>query len=142
MGALEAPAEIRAVLDHTALQSYARGHVHVGELFGEITNEENAVVAIPSVALLEAHARSMDDPQARALLNYIVTLPGAMVLDLDLVTAARAAGYVRTMRGSLARGHALWASVTYEALCFTTEPQAYPEQVLEDQVVAIPTKDA
>ena len=142
MGAPEARPEIRAVLDHTALQSYARGHVHVGELFGEVTAEDNGVVAIPSVALLEAHAREMDDPQARALLNYLVTLPGAMVLDLDVTTAARAAGYVRTMRGNLARGHVLWATVTYEALCFTTDPDAYPEQVLADQVVAIPGRDA
>jgi hypothetical protein len=141
MGALEAAPEIRAVLDHTALQSYARGHVHVGELFSEVTAEDNAMVAIPSVALLEAHARSIHDPQAKALLNYMVTLPGAMVLDLDLATAARTAGYVRTMRGNLARGHALWATVTYNALCFTTEPDAYPDQVLADQVVAIPTKD-
>jgi hypothetical protein len=142
MDALETSPEIRAVLDHTALQSYARGHVHVGELFGEVTTEDNAVVAIPSVALLEAHARSIDDPQAKALLNYVVTLPGAMVLDLNLATAARAAGYVRTMRGNLARGHALWATVTYKALCFTTEPEAYPEQVLGEQIVAIRTKDA
>ena len=142
MGAPEARPEIRAVLDHTALQSYARGHVHVGELFGEVTAEDNGVVAIPSVALLEAHAREMDDPQARALLNYMVTLPGAMVLDLDLATAPEAAGYVRTMRGNLARAHTAWAAGAYRALCFTTEPEGYPDQVLADQIVAIPTPDA
>jgi hypothetical protein len=142
MGVPEAPPQIRAVLDHTALQSYARGHVHVGELFGEITDEENAFVAIPGVALLEAHARSIDDPQARALLNYMVTLPAAMVLDLDLATVPEAAGYVRTLRGNLPRAHTAWAAGAYRALCFTTEPEAYPEQVLHDQVVAIPTKHA
>ena len=142
MSALDALPEIRAVLDHTALQSYARGHVHVGEIFSEVTNNDNGVVAIPSVALLEAHTRSIDDPQAKALLNYVVTLPGAMVLDLDIVTATRTAGYVRTMRGNLARGHALWATMTYEAICFTTEPESYPEQILADQVVAIPVNDA
>jgi hypothetical protein len=141
MGAPEARPEIRAVLDHTALQSYARGHVHVGELFGEVTAEDNGVVAIPTVALLEAHAREMDDPQARALLNYMVTLPGAMVLDLDLATAPEAAGYVRTMRGNLARAHTAWAAGAYRALCFTTEPEAYPDQVLADQIVAIPSRD-
>jgi hypothetical protein len=134
--------EIRAVLDHTALQSYARGHIHVGELLREVTDEDNAFVAIPSVALLEAHARSIDDPQAKALLNYMVTLPGAMVLDLDLVTVPEAAGYVRTLRGNLPRAHTAWAAGTYRALCFTTEPEAYPELISEDQVVAIPTKDA
>ena len=138
----EASPQIRAVLDHTALQSYARGHVHVGELFGEVTDEENAFVAIPSVALLEAHARSIDDPQAKALLNYMVTLPGAMVLDLNLATVPEAAGYVRTLRGNLPRAHTAWAAGAYRALCFTTEPEAYPDDVLEDQVVAIPTKVA
>ena len=142
MGALEAPPEIRAVLDHTALQSYARGHVHVGELFGEVTDEDNTFVAIPSVALLEAHARSIDDPHAKALLNYMVTLPGAMVLDLDLATVPEAAGYVRTLRGNLPRAHTAWAAGAYRALCVTTEPEAYPDQILADQVVVIPTKDA
>jgi hypothetical protein len=142
MGMPEAAPQIRAVLDHTALQSYARGHVHVGELFGEVTDEDNAFVAIPSVALLEAHARSIDDPQAKALLNYMVTLPGATVLDLDLPTAPEVAGYVRTMRGNLSRAHTAWAAGAYRALCFTTEPDAYPDEVLADQVVAIPTKDA
>ena len=142
MAALEASAEIRAVLDHTALQSYARGHVHVGELFSEVTAEDNAYVAIPSVALLEAHARSIDDPHAKALLNYMVTLPGAMVLDLDLATVPGAAGYVRTLRGNLPRAHTAWAAGAYRAVCVTTEPEAYPKQVLENQVVVIPTKDA
>jgi hypothetical protein len=142
MGAIGTSPEIRAVLDHTALQSYARGHVHVGELFGEITKEENAVVAIPSVALLEAHSRCIDDPHAKALLNYMVTLPGATVLDLDLATVPEAGGYVRTMRGNLPRAHTAWAAGAYRAICVTTEPEAYPEQVLEDQVVAIPIKDA
>ena len=142
MSSLEATPEIRAVLDHTALHSYARGHVHVGELFGEVTMEENALVAIPSVALLEAHARCIDDPHAKSLLNYMVTLPGATVLDLDLPTVPEAAGYVRTMRGNLSRAHTAWAAGAYEALCVTTEPEAYPEQVLQDQVVVIPTKDA
>jgi hypothetical protein len=138
----ESSPEIRAVLDHTALQSYARGHVHVGEVFGAVADEENAFVAIPSVALLEAHARLMDDPQAKALLNYMVTLPDAMVLDLDLATVPGAAGYVRSLRGNLPRAHAAWAAGAYQALCFTTEPEAYPGDMLEDQVVAIPTTEA
>lgn len=141
MGIAEASPQIRAVLDHTALQSYARGLVHVGELFGQVADEENAFVAIPSVALLEAHARSIDDPQARSLLNYVVTLPGAMVLDLDLATVPEAAGYVRMLRGNLPRAHTAWAAGAYRAPCFSTEPEEYPDDVLEDQVVAIPTKD-
>jgi hypothetical protein len=142
MGLLDAPPEVRAVLDHTALQSYARGQSHVGELIREIADEENAFLAIPSVALLEAYARTIDDPPGTRLLNYLVTLPGAMVLDLELHTVSRAAGHVRALLGNVPRAHAAWAAMTYEALCVTAEPEAYPEQVLQEQVVAIPTKDA
>jgi hypothetical protein len=141
MALLEAPPEVRAVLDHTALQSYARGQSHVGELIREVADQENAFLAIPAVALLEAYARSIDDPHATRLLNYLVTLPGAMVLDLELGTVSRAAGHVRTLRGNIPRAHAAWAAMMYEALCVTAEPEAYPEQILADQVVGIPTKD-
>jgi hypothetical protein len=134
----ESPPEIRAVLDHTALQSYASGQLHVGELLGEVADQENAFVAIPAVALLEAYARSIDDAEARALLNYLVTLPSAVVLDLGMETVPRAAGHVRTMRGNMPRAHAVWVAMAHEALCVTTEPEAYPDQILADQVVAIP----
>ena len=139
---LDAPPEIRAVLDHSALQSYARGQSQVGELLREVADQENAFMAIPSVALLEAYARTIDDPHGTRLLNYLVTLPVAMVLDLELGTVSRAAGHVRALLGNVSRAHAVWAAMTYEALCFTTEPEAYPEQVLEEQVVAIRTKEA
>ena len=142
MGLPESPPEIRAVLDHTALQSYASGHLHVSELLGEVADQENAFVAIPAVALLEAYARSIDDPHARALLNYLVTLPCAMVLDLEMTTAPRAAGHVRTMRGNMSRAHAVWAAMAHETLCVTTEPEAYPAQILAEQIAAIPSRDA
>lgn len=141
MALLEAPPEVRAVLDHTALQSYARGQSHVGELLREVADQENAFLAIPAVALLEAYARSIDDLHGTRLLNYLVTLPAAMVLDLELGTASRAAGHVRALRGNIARAHAAWAAMMYEALCVTTEPEAYPDQVLVEQLVTIPTKD-
>jgi hypothetical protein len=142
MTALDAPAEIRAVLDCTALQSYARGHVHVGELFREVGDEEDSLIAIPSVALMDAHARSLDNAAARALLKYVVTLPNAVVLDLDTATVPIVARHVPVMNGDLSRAHAVWAAMAYGALCFTTEPEAYPPQVLPEQVVAIPAEDA
>jgi hypothetical protein len=46
------------------------------------------------------------------------------------------------MNGDLSRAHAVWAAMAHEAFCFTTEPEAYPPQVLADQVVAIPIEDA
>lgn len=135
--------QIKAVLDHTALQSYARGHVHVGELLHEMADEEeNIVAAIPAVALTKAHASSLDDPPARALLDHLVTMPSTVVLDLDLATAPRVARYVPGLRGDISRAQAVWASTTFEAPCFTTEPNAYPGHVIADQVIAIPTEDA
>ena len=140
---METPEEpqIKAVLDHTALLSYSRSHVHVGELLHEASDEENSVVAIPSVALTKARATSLDDPQARVLLDYLVTMPSAVVLSLDLVAATKGAQYVPGMRGDISRAHAAWASMSFEAPCFTTEPDAYPNLVLADQILAIPTED-
>ena len=133
---------IRAVLDHTALQSYARSHVHVGELLGEVADDDNGVVGIPAVALTDAHARSSVDPQATALLNYVVKLPGAAVLDLDRATAPIVARYVPAMLGNLSRAQTAWAALTFDVPCFTTEPDAYPHVVAEDRIIAIPTVDA
>jgi hypothetical protein len=134
--------EIRAVLDRSALQSYARGHIHVGELLQEIGDEESAVIAIPAVALLEAHVRSIGDKTAVALLNFIVGLPTTAVLDLDGHSAPAVAQEVRLVGGDPARGHAIWAAMTHRAVCFTTEPEAFPPQILADQIIAIPTEDA
>ena len=141
---METPEElqIKAVLDHTALLSYASAHVHVGELVHEVSDEENSVVAIPSVALTRARARALENPHARALLDYLVTMPRTVVLSLDLATAPQVAQYVPGMRGDISRAHAVWTSTTFEAPCFTTEPDAYPNLVIADQIVAIPTEDA
>jgi hypothetical protein len=138
----DAAAEIKAVLDCTALESYARGHVHIGELLKEIGDEEESVVAIPSVALLDAHSRAAGNPEAKALLNYVVTLPSAVVLVLDRATAPRVAQHVSVMKGDLSRAHVTWAVMTHKALCFTTEPEAYPPRFMADKVVAVPTEDA
>jgi hypothetical protein len=65
---MSAPAEhgpeIRAVLDRSALQSYARGHVHVGELLIDIADEK-ASIAIPAAALADAHAAALENEHAR-----------------------------------------------------------------------------
>jgi hypothetical protein len=133
---------IRAILDRSALESYARGHVHVGELLREIADEQGACVGIPAVALLEAHGRSIGDEQAQALLNFMVTLPTATVLPLNREVVETVARYVPVVDGDLARAHALWAARTHEALCFTTEPEAFPAAILPEQIVAIPAEDA
>jgi hypothetical protein len=141
MGTPDGAPEIRAILDRSALESYARGHVHVGELLQEIADEENVFFGIPAVALLEAQSRALD-AETRALLNFMTTLPTAKLLSLDLEGAQKAAHYVPVVNGDLSRAHAVWAARKYEAMCFTTEPEAFPSAILPEQIVAIPTEDA
>ena len=134
--------EIRAVLDRSALESYARGHVHVGELIQEIAAEENAYVGIPAIALLEAQLRSADNKTATTLLNFVAGLPTTMVLGLNGPDVPPTTQQVLLAGGDMARGHAIWAAMSHGAVCFTTEPQAFPAQVLPDQIITIPADDA
>ena len=54
--------EIRAVLDTTATLSYARGHVHIGELLVDIA-DEGAYTGLPALVLLDAHSQVLDNQQ-------------------------------------------------------------------------------
>jgi hypothetical protein len=133
--------EIRAVLDCSALLSYARGHVHVGELLIDIA-DEGAYMALPAVALLEAHARLLGDDQARARLGLLATLPGVAVLSLGGAQANAVAALVLPAAGDLARAHAAWAALTHGAYYLSTEPKLAPSVIPTVQVHAIPADDA
>src|SRR5690242_17577206 len=104
-------AEIRAVLDSSAMLSYAAGHVHVGELLVDIA-EEGAFIGVPAVTLLDALARATDEV-ARANLNLLATLPGIAVLPLGPVEAAAVAAAVPLVKGDLGRAHAVWAALEH-----------------------------
>jgi hypothetical protein len=132
---------IQAILDRSALQSYARGHAHVGELIGEIA-DEGANVGIPAAALLDAHVRFLDDEHARALLGLIVTLPGTTVLDMDAPTANAMAETVPLADDDYSRAQGVWAARRHVAHYLTTEPEEVTELLPPDQVHVIPTKDA
>jgi hypothetical protein len=142
---MSAPAEhgpeIRAVLDRSALQSYARGHVHVGELLIDIADEK-ASIAIPAAALADAHAAALENEHARALLRLLTTLPGTAVLKLDAETASSMAGTFVVTNGDTARAHAVWAANKHNALYLTTEPDEVKSLVPADNVHAIPDEDA
>ena len=60
---------VRAVLDASAMLSYAHEHIHVGELLLEF-GDEGSAAAVPAVTLLEAHTRvgndELDPAQGRA----------------------------------------------------------------------------
>jgi hypothetical protein len=132
---------IQAVLDRSAMESYARGHIHVGELLVDIA-DEGAHVGVPAAALLDAHARALHDEHARALLRLLTTLEGVAVLDLDADAAAALAGAVPLAKGDMARAHAAWAANKHAAHYLTTEPDAAAALVPADHIHVLPTDDA
>jgi len=121
--------------------SYARGHVHVGELVIDIA-AEGALVALPTVALLGAYLRAADDEVARDALALLATLDGVAVLPLGPAEADLVAATVPLAGGDIVRAHALWAALRYHAYYFTTEPQAAPSALAAWQVHPIPVEDA
>ncbi|WJK41809.1 hypothetical protein O7608_05170 [Solwaraspora sp. WMMA2056] len=131
--------EIRAVLDTSAMLSYARGHVHVGELLVEIA-DDGAYTGLPAVALLDAYTRVTDAP-ARARLGVLATLPSVAVLPLDAGEASDAAAIAPLVKGDLARAHAVWAALDHGAYYLTSEPHLTPTVVPDDQVHSIPADD-
>jgi hypothetical protein len=135
------PLTIQAVLDRSALQSYTRGHVHVGELLIDVA-DEGACMAVPTVTLLDAYVQSLGNEHATALLNLIVTLPGIAVIDLDAKTASATAEEVPSANGDLSRSHSVWAAKTHDAYYLTTEPAEVADLLPPGQVHVIPNKDA
>jgi hypothetical protein len=132
---------IKAVLDRSALESYTRGHVHVGELVATIADNDD-LIAVPSVALLEAHARSIGDKHAQALLELLVTLRGVTVVSLGSPEVAEVAESVEFTDDDLSRAHSVWAALKHEAVYFTTEPEQVDGVLTDYQVIAIPPHDA
>jgi hypothetical protein len=132
---------IKAVLDRSALESYTRGHVHVGELVATSADKDN-LIAVPSVALLEAHANANGDKHAQALLDLFTTLRGVSVLGLGSEEAKGVADAVEFTAGDLSRAHSVWAALEYDAVYFTTEPDQVIGVLTDNQVIVIPTDDA
>jgi hypothetical protein len=133
--------EIRAVLDSSAMLSYARGHVHVGELLVDIA-DEGAYTGLPTVALLDAYSQVGADRPAHARLGVLATLPGVEVLPLGSRETADVATTVRLVKGDLARAHAVWAALEHDAYYLTSEPHLTPSVIAPELVHYIPTNDA
>lgn len=131
--------EIRAVLDASAMLSYARGHVHVGELLVMIA-DEGAYVGLPTVALLDAYSRANGAP-ARARLGVLATLPSVEILPLGAGEAADAATLVLLTKGDMGRAHAAWAALDNNAYYLTSEPHLTPSVIPVDQIHTILTED-
>lgn len=132
---------VRAVLDTSAMLSYARGHIHVGEILIDIAADGD-YVGLPAVALLDAYARVLGDAPAAARLGVLVVLPGVRTLDLGAGDAADVGSAVSLVAGDLARAHAVWAALEHGAYYLTTEPKRAPSILTEDQILTIPDDDA
>ncbi|MGA5302951.1 hypothetical protein ACPCHT_23680 [Nucisporomicrobium flavum] len=133
--------DIRAVLDSSAIRSYARGHIHVGEVITEVA-DESAYVGIPTTALLDAYAHCLGDKIARARLGVLIHLPGTQVLALDADAALHTAETVPFAHGDLSRAHAVWATLEHTAVYLTAEPDESARLVAEDRIIVVPGEDA
>lgn len=133
---------VRAVLDRSALLSYARGHIHVGEAISEIADESGARVGIPSVALLEAHLVIAADKDSRGLLRHLAALPVTTLLTVDEQTASDVADVAVLTRGDLGQAHAAWVTVALNAWCLSATPDQIPSIVQRDVIIPIPLDDA
>lgn len=133
--------EVRAVLDTSAILSYARTHVHVGELLTEIADEK-AFMGLPAVALLDAFARAAGDEPARTRIAVLSSVPAIVVLELGRQAAEKVANSVPFVNGDLAQAHAVWAALEHDAYYVTTEPDQAPSLLDPRLVLAIPEDDA
>jgi hypothetical protein len=133
--------EVRAILDPTAIGSFADGYVHVGELLVMI-GEEGAYVGVPAAALLRAHADAVGLADQRARLAVLITLPSVRVLDLDVDVAEKASDFVGALGGDLALAQAAWAAIEHSAYFVTTDPEPVKKVVSPGFLHVIPTDDA
>jgi hypothetical protein len=133
---------IRAVLDRSALLSYARGHVHVGEAIGEITDERDARVGIPAVALLEAHLELAADLDSRLLLRLLAARPTTHLIGIEENAVSAVADIARLTRGDLGQAQAAWATIKFETVCMSARPADVPSIVQREAIIQIPPTDA
>ncbi|WP_125804832.1 hypothetical protein [Actinoplanes sp. ATCC 53533] len=140
MAPAEGTREIRVVLDRSALESYTKGHVHVGEVITEVADDAN--VGIPATVLMEAQARALGDERARALLQLLAAAEGVVVLALGAAEAARAAGTVPLVDGDLPLAHGVWAANANAAFYLTTDPDQVKSVIPDAHVIRVPTEDA
>jgi hypothetical protein len=118
--------DVAAVLDTSALLAYVDGHVAVGELIAEISDERRQL-GVPAVCLASARAAVADDT-ALAHLRLLTTASAIVVLPLGTDDTGRAdpvwqvGELARAAGGDLSVGHAARAALEHEAYYATTEP--------------------
>jgi hypothetical protein len=133
--------QVHAVLDVSAMLSYARGHVHVGELLTEMCDEDKSV-AVPIITLLDAATRLVGDTPGRTRLSVWATLPAVTVMSPTWQDAMDISTVVPFTSGDLARAHAVATAARFDVYYLTTEPHLVPAILDEELIVAIPEDDA
>jgi hypothetical protein len=138
-----ADVDIRVVIDRSAMESYAAGHIHVGELLSQL-DEEGGVpfAALPAVALMEAYGRLADDGEAQGRLRYLAAHETVVVVDLDAEQCPRAGETLRFTAGDMAQAHAVWTARRNSAYYLTAEPKRTMRLIDEDRVIVVPETDA
>ena len=131
---------VRAVLDASAMLSYAREHVHVGELLTEF-GDEGSAAAVPAVTLLEAHARVVDDELATLRLDMLGKLPTTTLLELGRREAQLASHVVPLVKGDVQGARGV-GGPSVSGLPHHRRARALPSIIDPSTVVVIPQHDA
>lgn len=114
---------MRAVLDATAVEAYAAGSIHVGELLAEIADEhvpeDGALVSVPAPALVAAHVAGAD-------LDRLEVLVGLPHVDVTQVIGWRQHATAAVLFGTLDRACAVVHHARGRAdYVITCEPDVY-----------------
>lgn len=133
---------VRVVLDRSAMLSYARGHIHVGEAISEISEDHEGRIGLPVVAFLQAHVQVAADKDSRLLLRHLATLPSVSVLPIERRSVEGVAEVAGHTGGDLGGAHAAWAAVELDALCLTAEPESLASVLQPEAIIAVPSEDA
>jgi len=136
-------ATIRIVLDRSAIESYAMGHMHVGEVITEVIADkaEYYAVGLPATALAEAYGRAQDEVAA-ARLGILASLSSTVLIDLDAENTGQVGSIIPHARGDMQRAHAAWAVLKHRALILTAEPEEAQRVVPGHRIIEIPAEDA
>lgn len=119
--------DVAVVLDTSALLAYTQGHVAVGELIAEVSDERR-LVGVPATCLAAAHA-VLTDEFAEALLMLLVTTPTIVVLGLggevgeEIEQVHQVGRFARAAGGDVGVGHAVHAALDHEAHYATARPE-------------------
>jgi hypothetical protein len=115
------PRTIRLVLDTTAVTSWLRGSIAVGEILAEI-DEENGAAIIPLWCLIEAgHESAMID---RERLDLLLAHPSTFLITDDAEDWEMLVG-LRALTGRADCASAAWLALDLEVDVMTRNPGWY-----------------